>query len=100
MREPRAHMPDIQPSAFVAHGEHQRTKPGPCSPRRREPHDHGFLTLARLDLEPVLAARAGEVTALGTLGHDAFEAQLVGLLEQPNAMLRPMLAVDEQDILR
>src|SRR5438045_2228077 len=99
MREPRPDMTDIAPCILVANGQHQRPEMRPGSLRRGEADNDRFLPLAGLDLEPVLAARAGEVPALRTLGHDALKVELLGLFEQALAMLRPVLAVDQQRIL-
>src|SRR5437762_3534239 len=99
MRKACPYVPHIAPNFPVANRQHQRSEMRARSPRRREPCDDHLLPPGGLDLQPVLAARTRQVAAGGALGHDALEPEPLRPLEQPLAMLGPMLAVGEQWVL-
>ena len=73
--ETGADMADIAPCSS------RRGPPAPAprntggSAGRGEAGDHDLLSPRRLDLEPVGGPRTRQVGALGSLGHDAFEAR-------------------------
>src|SRR5258707_13763241 len=93
-------MSDIAPTLVITHTHDERAEVLPGPPGRGKADNDDLLALGRLDLEPVLGTRTGEVAALGTLGHDALEALLVSLLEEFRATLPSMLAVGQQWMLR
>jgi hypothetical protein len=96
MREAGADVADVAPFVTLADGKHQRTEVGPRSAWRGEAGDHRLLAARRLDLQPVRAACTRVIAAVSPLGHDAFEALLLGLLEVLNAVLRAVLAERQQ----
>src|SRR5262249_40399466 len=97
--ESAAGMTDVDKVIPLEHSQNERAERLPRAVRLGEAADHGFLLLARLDLEPKRAAPALVVMAGGVLGDDAFQmllgrrvvkgdAVLLDVLAQPNHRIR------------
>src|SRR5712672_4327975 len=71
--EASAYMSDVAPCVVFPHGEDQGAEERPGAPGRREARDHHFLSLCRLDLQPIRAPASGRIRAVGALRHDAFQ---------------------------
>ena len=80
--EAGAYMSDVAPCVAFPHGEDQGAEERPSAPGCREARDHHFLSLCRLDLQPIRSSAAGRINAVGPLGHDPFEALPLGLGEE------------------
>src|SRR5437016_4541996 len=80
--EASADMSDVAPCVAFPHGKDEGAEERPGAPGRREPGDHYFLALCRLDLQPIRGAASGRIGAVGTLRHDAFQALPLGLGEE------------------
>src|SRR3954465_11148892 len=93
--EASADMSDGAPSVAFPHGEDQGAEERPGAPGRREAGDHHFLSLCRLDLQPIRGPASGRINAVGTLGHDPFEALPLGLGEE--FLTVPLALISEGD---
>src|SRR5712671_3650196 len=71
--EASADMSDVAPCVVFPHGEDQGAEERPGPPGRREAGDYHFLSLCRLDLQPIRGAASGPIRAVGALRHDAFQ---------------------------
>src|SRR5258705_11901748 len=80
--EASAYMSDVAPCVVFPHGEDQGAEERPSAPGRREADNHHFLSLCRLDLQPIRGSASGRIRAVGALGHDAFQALPLGLGEE------------------
>jgi hypothetical protein len=80
--EAGADMSDVAPCVAFPHGEDKGAEERPGAPGRREAGDHHFLSLCRLDLQPIRGPASGRINAVGPLGHDPFEALPLGLGEE------------------
>src|SRR3979490_111380 len=115
--EASAYMSDVAPCVVFPHGEDKGAEERPGAPGRREAGDHHFLSLCRLDLQPIRGAASGRIRAVGALRHDAFQALPLGLGEEfrtiPFAVmaesdelvarqncLQPLLALEERVLTR
>jgi hypothetical protein len=111
--EAGADMSDVAPCFVFPHGEDQGAEERPGAPRRREPGDYYFLSLCRLDLQPIGGPASGRVRAVGALRQEAFQTLSLGLGEEfltvPLAVraegdefvarqnrLQPLLALEER----
>src|SRR3954469_14508131 len=88
----------VAPCFVFAHGEDQGAEERPGAPRRREPGDYYFLSLCRLDLQPVGTAASGCVRTVGTLRHQAFQTLSLGLGEEFHAVLLAVTAEGDQPV--
>src|SRR4051812_30859911 len=77
--EASADMSDVAPCVAFPHGEDQGAEKRPGPPGRREAGDHHFLSLCRLDLQPIRGPASARIRAVGALRHDAFETLPLGL---------------------
>src|SRR5712671_4618487 len=80
--EAGADMSDVAPCFVFPHGEDQGAEERPGAPRRREPGDYYFLSLCRLDLQPIWGPASGRISAVGALRHDPFQTLSLGLCEE------------------
>src|SRR4051812_37721532 len=80
--EASADMSDVSPCVAFPHGEDQGAEERSAASRRREADDHHFLSLCRLDLQPIQGPASGRIHAVGALRHDAFETFPLGLGEE------------------
>src|SRR5882757_11561644 len=71
--EAGADMSDVAPCFVFPHGEDQGAEERPGAPRCREAGDYHFLSLCRLDLQPIRGAASGQIRAVGALRHEAFQ---------------------------
>src|SRR5687767_5582173 len=58
-----ADMSDVAPRAAFPHGEDQGAEERSGAPGRREAGDHHFLSLRRLDLQPIRSPASGRIRA-------------------------------------
>src|SRR5215216_4550510 len=61
--EAGADMSDVAPCVAFPHGEDEGAEERPGAPWRREPGDHHFLSLCRLDLQPIRCDSRTDVVA-------------------------------------
>src|SRR4030088_3336705 len=80
--EASADMSDVAPCVALPHSEDQGAEERPGAPGRREAGDHHFLSLCRLDLQPIRGAASGRIRAVGALRHEAFQTLSLGLGEE------------------
>src|SRR6195952_4084047 len=80
--EASAYMSDVAPGVVFPHGEDQGAEERPGALGRCEAGDYHFLSLCRLDLQPIRGAASGCICAVGALRHDAFETFPLGLGEE------------------
>src|ERR1700710_1519565 len=71
--EASAYMSDVAPCVAFPHGKDQGAEERPGVPGRREAGDHHFLSLCRLDLQPIRGPASGPIGTVGALRHDAFQ---------------------------
>src|ERR1700710_1405207 len=93
--EASAYMSDVAPCVAFPHGKDQGAEERPGAPGRREAGDHHFLSLCRLDLQPIRGPASGRISAVGPLGHDPFEALPLGLGEEFRTVPFTVSAEDE-----
>src|SRR6476620_6995635 len=98
--EASAYMSDVAPCVAFPHGEDQGAEERPGAPRRREAGDHHFLSLCRLDLQPIRGPASGRIRAVGALRHDAFETFPLGLGEEFRAVASTVSAKGDQLLAR
>src|SRR5215207_11561473 len=84
--EASAYMSDVAPRVAFPHREDQGAEERSGPPRCREAGDHHFLSLCRLDLEPIHGPASGHIRAVGALCHDAFQTLPIGLSEEIRAV--------------
>ena len=82
MAKAAADMSDVAPCFIFPHGEDQGAEERPGAPRRREPGDYYFLSLCRLDLQPIGSPASGRVRAVSALRHEAFQTLSLGFGEE------------------
>ena len=100
MDEACADMADIPPGIFLAHCKDERSKKWPCSPWSRESCDDDLLAFRSFDFQPVLGAATRVIGAARALGHDAFKALPLGLLEERPAGRLAVTAEGNQLVAR
>src|SRR5690349_9156465 len=91
-------MADIAPGLACTERQHQGAEIRAGAAGRGEAGDDDFLTPRSLDFEPVAGARAREVLAAATFGHDALETAIERLLEEAQAVLGQVPAEGEQRV--
>lgn len=100
MAEAGPDMADVTLSTAFPHRENKSPEEWPGAPRRREPGDHHFLPLRRLDLKPVRTPGARRVHAIGALGHDAFQSLSLGFREERRTIRVTVTAERDQLVAR
>ena len=82
MAEARTYVTNEAPFLAFADGERQCSEKGPRPSRGCKAGNNDLLAFRRLDLQPIICTGSRQVLAIGALGHDAFEAATVGLMEE------------------
>src|SRR5689334_4752495 len=100
MTEARTDMANETPILALSDCECQCSEAGPRPLRGRKPGDDYLLALRRLDLQPTICPSSRQVLAIGTLGHDTFEAITLGLVEKFLAEGWAVTAKCDQFVLR
>src|SRR5581483_9673780 len=94
------YVPDVMPGIVLPHGENKGTEERSAASGRREAGDHNFLSLRRLDLQPICGSPSGGVRAIGTLRHDTFQSLSLGFREEGRTFDFAMRAERDQLVAR